>query len=436
MIRKDRKTTIALAIAALALLSLFILLRERPAADKPVVMSPGNAPATVDPNVWPTQASQATAAIGAPSVSASNAAPIAKPEQPVPPTDEGWPYSPDTLPLVEAIVPGEAEWDDVTSDAEGTYLIRVRPASYFFRAPAPIVIELEVLDKSKGKQKVTRAEAQIKSATGGKKTPVDMDAKFALSPDGVYRATFAPNETQQKGLMGHVMLQAQVQLSTGKSYIVASSFMYTRDPDGRITGNYRDEMRDGSLYIAMSVQIDKPGLFQIRGELFGPQYQPIAETRLTKQLEPGEHRLELHVYGKAIVDRALDGPYRLRYLYLSQGFPEDGYEAIGPILTDAHTTQAYPYAKFTSAKYEAPAAEGLVIGPGDPSQANKPPPLFAKRPEGPPVNVPTTQGSTMPMGADTVTADQAEKMKEPPAASATTPASATAGPQNVGPPPP
>lgn len=348
------------------------------------------------------------------------------PENPAVP-DEAPPYSPDTLPLAEAIDPEISAWDDVPTDPEGTFFVRVRPEHYQTRAPQPIVIELEVVDRTKARQSVSRAEASIKSATSTKEHPTILTQPFTAGSDNLYRAKFDLDRDQQNELKGHVLVQAQVQLSTGKVYLVSTSVVYTRVPDGRIVGNWRDEKRDGSLYIGCEVQIDQPGLFQVRGELFGPGFEPIAESKVTATLQPGTQRLELHFFGKALYDRKVDGPYRLRFVYLSQAFLQDGYDAVGPVLDDAYTTAAYRAVDFSSAKYEAPSLVGEVVGPDSPSQRDKPPPLFVKRADGPTLAAPGASGTTMPMSADYVTEEDLAK-KTAAASSANATSSAVAPP--------
>lgn len=408
---RDRRGLFAV-LAALALVALWLLLRSPPPDKKVAAPSASSTPENP-------QAPYGYAQNGAPLTAppgASSSAWIGKdkpqtPEVPIAPEGE-WPYSPDTFPLVEAIVPGAADtWDDVPSDPEHTFMVRVRPATYVIRAPEPITIELEVVDQSGKRQTVTRAEAHLKSTDPALATPKILSKDFASSADGVYRAKFDLSKDDQSTFMGHVLSQVQVQLTNGKVYFVATSLEYTKEPDGRIVGNYRDEKRDGSLYVSVAVHIDKAGMYQLRGELFGPAFQPIAESRVTQQLGTGEQRMELHFFGKVLFDKKVDGPYRLKYLYLASPNLDRGYEYMSPVIENAYTTAYYKAAEFSSAKYEAPAIEGEIIGPDHPSQQNKPPPMFAAHPEGSPATLPIGTGTTMPMSPDNVTPDQLQKLQ-------------------------
>jgi hypothetical protein len=423
-------------LAALALVALWMLFRT-PEGDKRVAMG-APASASNDPQAPYGYAPNGQPLVAPPSASSG---PWLGKDKPVHPEvianpPEEWPYSPDTFPLEEAMVPGAADtWDDVPSDPEHTFMVRVRPATYIMRVPDPITIELEVVDQKGVRQAVSRAEASIKSTDPRLATPKILSKDFTSGSDNLYRAKFELSKEDQSSFMGHVLCQVQVQLSNGKVYFVATSLEYTKEPDGRIVGKYKDEKRNGALYVSVAVHIDKPGMYQLRGELFGPAFQPIAESRATLTLDSGEQRMELHFFGKVLYDKKVDGPYRLRYLYLSSPNLEQGYEYMGPVIEDAYTTAYYKAAEFSSARYEAPAIEGEIIGPDHPSQQNKPPPLLGKHPEGSPATLPIGSGTTLPMGADSVTPEMLEKLKEKAAAQGGSSAAAgsTAAPVN-GPP--
>lgn len=291
------------------------------------------------------------------------------------------PYSPETLPLVEEVHPGAAvEWDEVPTAEDGTVMLRVRPARYYQRAPGPIAVELEAVDRLGQRHAVARAEVQVRGERGAEAYRVPFGDE---DRDLLYTARFAPSKAQAAALVGHVQLAVQAQLGDGKTYFVASGLVYGRDPGGRIVGNFSDEVRDGSLVIWLTVAIEEPGLYQVRGELFGPALQPIAETKTAAQLDRGEQRMALRFFGKALVDRGVDGPYRLRDVYLAQAFLDEGYDAMGPVLDEAYTTQPWRARDFSPAAWAPPSVTAEVVGPDHPSQQGKPPPLYTSRPTGP-----------------------------------------------------
>ena len=309
------------------------------------------------------------------------------------------PYSPDTLALAAEIKPGASEWDETPSDPNGTYTLRLRPAAYVVRAPSPIVVELEVVDTHKRRQPIARAELQLR----GSGDATIHTAAFT-GDGGLYTATFQPNDEERVTLLGHVMGQAQVQLRDGKSYLLSTTLVYSVEPGARIVGEFSDERRDGDLYIGMTLAVDHAGLYQVRGELFGPSQEPLAESRLVRSLDAGRARVELHFYGKALVDRGVNGPYLLRDLYLSEHLTNADYDAMGPVTDDAWRTQPYRAVDFSPEVYEPTASTATVVTANSPSELQKPPPLFGARPTGPTTALSSSPQPTVALHPDVVAA--------------------------------
>jgi hypothetical protein len=126
----------------------------------------------------------------------------------------------------------------------------------------------------------------------------------------------------------------------------------------------------------MAVHVDTPGLYRVTGQLFGPDLEPIAESFWLNPLSPGDTRITLRFFGKALVDKGVDGPYRLRQVYLSEEVVDEAYSAMGPLLDEAWTTRPYKASQFSPDAYEPEAPSVPRIGPDDPSQRDKPPPLL------------------------------------------------------------
>lgn len=120
-------------------------------------------------------------------------------------------------------------------------------------------------------------------------------------------------------------------------------------PDGvTLTGIYDDALEDGSLVIQCGVRADAPTSIQIRGELHGPHGEDIAFGWANTDVPKGDSAVNLVFWGKAIHDRAIDGPYRLENLVLA--FPSR--KQIGPVAVPlAHTTAAYRADAFRSDGY-------------------------------------------------------------------------------------
>ncbi|HEX6838854.1 MAG TPA: hypothetical protein VF334_19885 [Polyangia bacterium] len=309
------------------------------------------------------------------------------------------PYSPDTFRLAAEIKPGASEWDETPSDPNGTFVLRLRPTAYVVRPPSPIAVELEVLDTHKRRQAVARAELQLRGS--GKDAPVHT-FEFFDDGSGLYTATYQPGDGERAQLLGHVLGQAQVQLRDGKSYLLSTSLVYSVEPGARIVGEFSDERRAGDLYIGMTLAVDHAGLYQVRGELFAPTLDAIAETRMVRSLDPGRARVELHFFGKAIADRGLNGPYLLRDLYVTEHLASADYDAMGPVLDDAWRTQPYRAVDFSSQPYQPPPPSAPVVNAFSPSEQQKPPPLFGARATGPTTALASSPSVTVALHPDVV----------------------------------
>jgi hypothetical protein len=110
-------------------------------------------------------------------------------------------------------------------------------------------------------------------------------------------------------------------------------------------------------------------------QLVGPTRQPIALVRATEQLDAGTPWMTLRVWGKAIGDAEIDGPYEVRNVLLRRDMNERGEYDPGPTILSAHHTKPYRAKDFSEAAYVEPTARGEEIGPDHPSQRANPPPL-------------------------------------------------------------
>jgi hypothetical protein len=297
------------------------------------------------------------------------------------------PYAPETLALAEELHPGVTEPTDAPGSKDGSWRLRFLPTPYVVRAPAPIAVTLELLDATGARHAIPRAELTLKTANPKRANPplytvpfVDDGSGSDGAGDLLYTATFMPPSDARAGLFGHVLMQIQVQLPDGSHQLLTGALEYSPEPNARIAGQFEDSVRDGHLYLTMTVRVSAQGLYRVAGQLFGPHLEPIAESYALETLSPGDARVSLRFFGKALVDKGVDGPYRVRQLYLSEEIVDEAYSAMGPVIEEAWTTRPYRVTQFSAEPYQQPVATGPRIGPDDPSQVNKPPPLM-KRPE-------------------------------------------------------
>jgi len=282
---------------------------------------------------------------------------------------------PDTEPLRKEFVPGTTEWEEVPMVEGSPRTIRFLPAKYNVIAPAPIVLYLEVVDASKGKRvPIDNPHVRVRPFD---KEDQWIDAVVTDDGDHRYIATVTPTAAQQKALQGHVVAEGIVESPEGGVRRIPQGLIYTMGPRAKLTGKWKDEVRDGSLYLSAELEVETAGQFTLMAQLVGPAREPIALTRAMGKLDTGTQWMTLRVYGKAIRDTGVSGPYEVRNVLLTRDMNERGDYDPGPTVISAHHTAAYKVEQFSDAPYvEPPVAQGEQVTSQSPSQANNPPPLY------------------------------------------------------------
>jgi hypothetical protein len=287
---------------------------------------------------------------------------------------------PDTQQLTEEFVPGTTEWEEVPLRDGSREVIRFMPAHYNVIAPQPIVLYLEIVDPATGKRMdAALPRARIKPLEAGDdafiETAMRDDGRGGdeVAGDRRYTASFSPGPK----LLGRVQAEGIVELAKAGVRRVPQALIYTNGPRAHLTGRWRDEQKEGHLYLSAEVAVEAAGAFTLMAQLVGPARQPIALVRATEQLDAGTHWMTLRVWGKAIHDAEIDGPYEVRNVLLRRDIPERGDYEPGPTILSAYHTKPYRAKDFSDAAYAEPTARGEDIGPGHPSQRNNPPPLHS-----------------------------------------------------------
>ena len=331
-----------------------------------------------------------------PSVTAPVAAPASPREAlaagaddlPIPPAEAVAPFvpegpppvvlPPETQQLAEEFMPGTTEWEEVPLGDGRREVIRFLPAHYNVVAPQHVVLYLEIVDPATGKRiDAALPRARIKPFDGGD----DAWLEAAMHDDGQggdevagdrrYTASFRPGPK----LLGRVLAEGIVELANAGVRRVPQALIYTNGPRAHLTGRWRDEQKDGHLYLSAEVAVEAAGTFTVMAQLVGPARQPIALVRATEQLAAGTPWMTLRVWGKAIRDAEIDGPYEVRNVLLRRDMTERGDYDPGPTILSAHHTKPYRAKDFSEAAYVEPTARGEDIGLDHPSQRSNPPPL-------------------------------------------------------------
>lgn len=342
-----------------------------------------------DPARLPVTAA-AAAPPGATPVAARGARPAEAEDLPVPP-DQVAPFIPESPPLVvlppdtqllaEEFVPGTTEWEEVPLAEGRREVIRFLPARYNVIAPRPIVLYLEVVDPATGKRiDAALPRARLRPFEAGDDAWIeaamrdDGQGGDEVAGDRRYTASVSPGPK----LLGRVLAEGVVELTGAGVRRIPQSLIYTSGPRARLTGRWRDEPKDGHLYLSAEVAVEAAGTFSLMAQLVGPARQPIALVRAMDALGPGTHWMTLRVWGKALHDAEIDGPYEVRNVLLRRDLIERGDYAPGPTILSAHHTRPYRATDFSDAAYAEPTARRDDIGPDHPSQRNNPPPLHGE----------------------------------------------------------
>lgn len=306
---------------------------------------------------------------------------LTKPPAP-PPID----LPPDTQTLIEEFVPGTTEWEEVPLVESSSLSIRILPKRYNVVVPRPLVVYLEVIDRKTGKgvaqsnllvrfRRVDRPDDSWIEA----KPVDDGTGEDEKAGDFRYTVTYQPSPSEQPRLFGHVLVEGVVTTTEGGVRRIPAMLIYTKGPRARLTGKWRDMRRDGHLFIEGEVEVEEPGFFTLMGQLVGPDpnRHPIALTRdVYHQLDQGMRWMTLRVWGKAIRDIGVDGPYQLVNVLLTRDDAATGDYEPAETIPLAHVTQPYRAADFSADPWHEPTvAANDVIGPNHPSQKDKPPPI-------------------------------------------------------------
>lgn len=168
--------------------------------------------------------------------------------------------------------------------------------------------------------------------------------------DGVYSARWQPAGLDSAPAASY-MVRVRARLANGDLRLAAGGFLYS-DPAARLTGQYRDLLRDGSLVIAAEVEVAEAGRFHLAGTLYSASGEPIGYAQNAARLEPGRHWIELAYYGLMFHDREIAGPYRLGTLALSTTTRMPN--ALNDLVEDAWVTRPYRMQQMRATSFERP----------------------------------------------------------------------------------
>jgi hypothetical protein len=153
----------------------------------------------------------------------------------------------------------------------------------------------------------------------------------------------------------------------------AGGFQYSK-PDAQLTGSYRDSRDGGDLAIDAELDVVETGRFHLEATLYSQDGQhPIAWAQQASELTPGRQWLRLRFHGLILHERAINGPYLLRFAALATATQMPN--AKNQLVENAYVTGRYDAASFTDQPFNDPdlleaadrienAIQGLSAGAG------------------------------------------------------------------------
>ena len=82
----------------------------------------------------------------------------------------------------------------------------------------------------------------------------------------------------------------------------------------KFTGNFRDYIKDGSLYIDVELEVYRKGFYIVDANLFDRDMEPVAYTIEKRELQSGKQWMPLLFFGKVLLDQKAKPPFILRDL--------------------------------------------------------------------------------------------------------------------------
>lgn len=172
--------------------------------------------------------------------------------------------------------------------------------------------------------------------------------------DGIYVAQYSlpSDRAPALGTADSVMVRVAAVLSDEETRVTSGGFQFS-NPAARLTGRYTDAVKNGNLVIGAEVEVLAPGRVHLSGTLADTADVPFATAQTAQALQTGKQWVELSFYGLAFHDRTVAGRAKLVSVALTSanGMPN----ALGPVIGNAHVTQAYSLDRFTRAPFGEPS---------------------------------------------------------------------------------
>ncbi|HYO15025.1 MAG TPA: hypothetical protein VE685_17670, partial [Thermoanaerobaculia bacterium] len=229
--------------------------------------------------------------------------------------------------------------------AEPVLSVWTSKVSYEKSQPVDLYASLEM--KGKAFSLAAEINAEIADASGAIVAGVayrdDGRVPDVKAGDGVWSTRLTLPEGLSSAPAESFMVRVKARLLDGDLREAAGGFLLSA-PAARLTGRYRDSLKDGNLVVAAEVDVTEPGRFHLAGTLYSLQGEPVGWAQAAANLEPGRHWVELSYYGLIFHDRQVAGPFRLGTLSLATTGVMPN--ALNDLVENAHVTRPYNLRQF------------------------------------------------------------------------------------------
>ena len=172
--------------------------------------------------------------------------------------------------------------------------------------------------------------------------------------DGTLTAAVQPSALGFGGYHGPVRVQLAIALGAeqGESFF---DVMYTPEEPARFTGKVAESLTEGSLVLALGIQVKRPGRYFVIGRVDDEHGKQLGYLQWDGELAIGQKTVPLTVFGKLVHDARPELPLYLRdvegFLFLDDSAPDRLH--LPRLAGVVHKTRVYSLADFSDREWQS-----------------------------------------------------------------------------------
>ncbi len=176
----------------------------------------------------------------------------------------------------------------------------------------------------------------------------------AVPADGIHSARFQPSREGFSEYEGRLRVEAEVVAGQTQGQAIFD-FTYTGPVPAAFTGSVQETLENGSLVLALGVQVHKPGRYVVDARVDDAQGRPFAYLAFNEELRAGRQQVPFTIFGKLIRDEQPAFPLRVRDVdgFLLHEDRDPDRQLMAPLRGHVHTTRVYPATAFAEAEWES-----------------------------------------------------------------------------------